>query len=37
MLKLIKNSELKNSQLRKIIRYFALELTSSQCAKELKN
>jgi len=35
MSNLIRNSKLANSQIRKIIRYFALELTSSQCSKEL--
>jgi len=35
MSRLIKKSKLANSQIRKIIRYFALELTSLQCAKEL--
>ena len=34
--KLLKNSRLSNYQIRKIIEYFALELTSVQTAKQLK-
>ncbi len=35
MCKLIKNSKLSNYQLRKIIKYFALEITSSRTSREL--
>lgn len=35
MSRLIRNSKLTNSQIKKIIRYFSLELTSLQCSKEL--
>lgn len=36
MARLIKNSKLTNRQLRQIISYFALELTSAQTSKQLK-
>jgi len=36
MPKLIKNSKLSNKQIRKVIEYFALELTATQTAKHLK-